>query len=156
MGILGDLEDFGKALADGVTGESPQPRFAPVPAAGGGPPGPVEPAHAAMPEASGSGQITVHRDVLRKVASALHSDVADLDAAIQRVQHAGSALASLSGWPTGSAFGGNVQNACAGFGKVGAHTSNAQSNAAKTLSDNASHYDDTESKNTRLSSPSRG
>lgn len=145
MGILGDIEDFGSALVDGVTGDSSQPRFAPVPTPDGGPPGPVEPIHAAMPDASGSGQITVHRDVLRKIAGALHSHVAELDSAIQRVQNAGGRLSSLSGWSTGSAFGGNVQSACTGFGKVGAHTSNMQSNAARNLTDSALHYEDKES-----------
>lgn len=149
MGILGDIEDFGKAFVDGVTGDSSQPKFAPVPTVNGGPPGTVEPTRATMPDASGGGQITVHRDVLRKVASALHSDVAELDAAVQRVQNAASSLGSLSGWSTGAAFGGNVQNACTGFGQVGAHTSNTQSNAAKTLTDSASHYDDAESQNTQ-------
>jgi hypothetical protein len=150
MGILGDVEDFGGALIDGVTGHSSQPKFAAVPAAGGPPPKPVEPVTAAMPDASGSGgHITVHRDVLRKIASDLHSDVAELDAAVEAVKLAGASLGSTPGFPTGSAFYGNVQNAATGFGHVGAYTSDTQTNAAKTLTDSASSYDEAESQNTQ-------
>jgi hypothetical protein len=156
MGILGDIEDFGKAFVDGVTGTSAQPKFAPVPAVNGGPPGPVEPARWTAPDASGSGQITVHRDVLRKVASGIHSDVAELDAAVKKVQDAGNRLGSFSGWPTGSAFGGNVMNACDGFGQVGAHTSDTQTNAAKNLTDTASSYDEAESDSTHTIKSSPG
>jgi hypothetical protein len=156
MGILGDLEDFGNALVDGITGDSPNPQFAAVPTVNGGPPGPVDAARWNAPDASGSGQITVHRDVLRKVATGIHSDVAELDAAIKQVQDAGSRLGSFSGWPTGSALGGNIMNACTGFGQVGAHTSDTQSNAAKTLTDSASSYDDAESTSTQAIKSSPG
>lgn len=149
MGILGDLENFGQAFVDGVTGDSPQPRYAPVPTVHGGPPAPVEvTSRWQAPDASGSGQITVHRDVLRSVAGNMHRDVADLDTAIKRVQNAGSRLGSLSGWSTGTAFGGNVMSACTGFGAVGAHTSDIQTTAAKTLTDSASSYDEAETTNT--------
>lgn len=144
MGILGDLEDFGKAFVDGVTGASPQSHFAPVPTVNGGPPGQVEPNTWTAPDASGSGHITVHRDVLRSIAHGMHSDVAELDAAVQRVQSASGALGSLSGWSTGTAFGGNVSNACTGFGQVGAHTTHTQTTAAKNLTDSASSYDEAE------------
>ena len=89
----------------------------------------------------------MHRDVLRNIAGSMHSDVAELDAAITRVQNAGSSLGSFSGWSTGSAFGGNVMSACTGFGQVGANTSDTQSKAAKNLTDSASSYDDAESTN---------
>lgn len=148
MSILGDAEEFGGALVDGVTGHSSQPQFAAVPSAGSPPPPPVEPETASMPDASGSGHISVHRDVLRKIASALHSDVAELDAAIEAVKVAGSAIGSASGFPAGTAFFGNVQNACTGFGHVGAYASDTQTNAAKTLTDSASAYDDAEAQNT--------
>jgi hypothetical protein len=147
MGILGDIESFGGAFVDGVTGQSPQPQFAPAPTVNGGPPGPVEATKWSAPDASGSGQITVHRDVLRNIAGSMHSDVAELDAAVTRVQNAGSSLGSFSGWSTGSAFGGNVMSACTGFGQVGANTSDTQSKAAKNLTDSASSYDDAESTN---------
>jgi hypothetical protein len=143
MGIIGDIEDFGQA--DGVAGQSGQPQLAPVPSVNGGPSGPVEAAAwETPPDASGSGQLTVHRDVLRSVASRMHSDVADLDAAVQRVRSAGVSLGSFSGWPTGSAFGGNLENACGAFGQTGAHTSDAHNDAAKSLTDTASAYDDAE------------
>lgn len=144
MGILGDLENFGEAFVDGVTGSSPQPQFAPVPSVNGAPPGPVEANTWNAPDASGSGHITVHRDVLRSIAHGIHSDVAELDSAVQRVQNAGNALSSFSGWSTGTAFGGNVTNACTGFGQVGAHTTNTQTTAAKNLTDSASSYDEAE------------
>lgn len=144
MGILGDLENFGEAFVDGVTGSSPQPQFAPVPSVNGDPPGPVEANTWTAPDASGSGHITVHRDVLRSIAHGIHSDVAELDSAVRRVQNAGNALSTFSGWSTGTAFGGNVANACTGFGQVGAHTTNTQTTAAKNLTDSASSYDEAE------------
>lgn len=147
MGIIGDFESLGSAFVDGITGDSGQPQYAPSPAVGSAPPGPVEPAQTPpMPDASGSGQITVHRDVLRSVATRMHADVAELDAAVQQVRAAGSSLGSFSGWSTGSAFGGNVLSACSGFGQVGASTSDTQSTAAKNLTDSASGYDEAESK----------
>lgn len=146
MGILGDFESLGSAFVDGITGGSGQPAYAPVPSVSSGPPGPVEPAvWNNPPDASGSGQITVHRDVLRSVATRMHADVAELDSAVQQVRSAGSSLGSFSGWSTGNAFGGNVQSACTGFGQVGASTSDAQSSAAKNLTDSASGYDEAES-----------
>ncbi|MBO0804639.1 MAG: hypothetical protein J2P25_16385 [Nocardiopsaceae bacterium] len=150
MGILGDLENFGSSLVDGITGHSPQqPQDAPVPAVNTDPPGPVQAAQTpAMPDVSGGGQLMVHRDTLRQVASAMNHDVAELDAAVRQVQASGSCLGSF-GWSTGSAFAGNVQNACTGFGQVGAFTSDTQTGASKNLTDNASHYDDAESANTQ-------
>lgn len=157
MGILGDVEELGGAFVDGVTGKSPsQPQYAPVPAAGEPPPGPVHPVTASMPDASGGGQFTVNRGALRKVAAALHNDVAELDAAIAQVKTAGSALGSGPAFATGTAFFSNVQNACNGFGEVGANTSDTQTTAAKTLTDNASSYEDTDSQNASNVSSSIG
>lgn len=149
MGILGDLEDMGKAFVDGVTGQSSQPQYAPVPTANGAPPGPVEAATWTAPDASGDGQITVHRDVLRKISGSMHNDVADLDTAAKKVQDAGNRLSTFSGWSTGAAFGGNVMGACNGFGQVGAAVSDTQTTAAKHLGDSASTYDEAESSTTQ-------
>jgi hypothetical protein len=143
MGILGDIEGGAEAFVDGITGHSSTPHYAPVPTVDGAPPGPVEPHRWTAPDVGGSGQVTVHRDVLRKVASNMHSAVSDLDLAVANVKNTASSL-GFSGWPTGEAFGGNVRNICTGFGQVGAHTSDTQSNAAKNLTDTASTYDEKE------------
>ncbi|MCL2584975.1 MAG: type VII secretion target [Streptosporangiales bacterium] len=146
MGIIGDIENPGQASA----GQSGQPEFAPAPSVNGGPAGPAEAAAwQTPPDASGSGQLTVHRDVLRSIASRMHSDVADLDAAVQRVRNAGASLGSFTGWTTGNAFGGNVASACAGFGQIGTHASDTHHEAAKSLTDTASSYDDTEAANSQ-------
>lgn len=147
MGIIGDAEEPGPASGGGDS-PSGHPQFAPVPSVNEGPAAPAEAATwQTPPDASGSGQLTVHRDVLRSVASRMHSDVADLDAAVRRVRNAGVSLGSFSGWTTGSAFSGNVASACAGFGRVGAHASDTHHEAAKSLTDTAASYDDTESAN---------
>lgn len=145
---IGDPLDLGNDVANAVFGSAP-PQFAPVPEAGGPPPGPVQRASWTAPSASGGGQITVDRSVLRSVAQGMHSDVADLDDAATRVQNAGSALGSFSGWSTGSAFGGNMSSACVGFSQVGTHTSDTLNGAAKNLTDSAATYDDTEAQNTQ-------
>lgn len=148
MGILGDVEELGGAFVDGVTGKSPkQPQYAPVPKPGNPPPPPVQPVTTTMPDASGSGQLSVNRAALRKVAAALHSDVADLDAAVAKVKSIGAGLGTGPNFPTGTAFFGNVQNICSGFGAVGENSTNTQTSAAKTLTSNAAAYDDTESSN---------
>jgi hypothetical protein len=140
MSILGDF--FG-AFADGVTGSSPQ-EAAPVPQVSGGPPRPVAPVTWTAPDASGTGQVTVHRDVLDSVSHGMRSDVAELDAAVRAMGAASDGLSSLSGWQTGSAFGGNVVHACRGFATAGTQTGDTQSSAAKTLADSASTYDEAE------------
>jgi hypothetical protein len=115
-----------------------------------GPAGRTEPAAwTSTPDTGGSGQFSVSRDVLRSVAGRMRADVADLDAAVQRIRGAGSSLGSLSGWSTGNAFGGNVTNSCTGFGQLGAHTSDTQNSAAKALIDAAATYDDAESANSQ-------
>lgn len=143
---MSGLGDFFGALVDGITGSSP-PEAAPAPRVSGGPPGPVTAATWNAPDASGDGQFTVHRDVLNSVAHGMHSDVAELDAAVKRVQAASSGLGSLSGWSTGTAFGGNATSACHGFATVGTHAANTQTTAAKGLTDTAATYEEAETAN---------
>ena len=139
MGIIGDLENHGSAVTGGRTAESGQPQHAPAPSAAGAAATWNNP-----PDAGGGGQITVHRDVLRSIGDRMRGDVAELDAAVQRVRNAGSSLGSLSGWSTGNAFGGNVLSSCTGFGQLGAHASDTHNNAAKALMDAAATYEDAE------------
>lgn len=149
MGIIGDAEEPGPAAGHGGS-SSGEPRFTPAPSVSEGPAAQAEAATwPAPPDASGSGQLTVHRDVLRSVANRMHSDVAELDAAVQRVRNAGVSLGSFSGWPTGTAFGANVASACTGFAQIGVHASDTHHEAAKSLTDTASVYDDTEAANSQ-------
>lgn len=143
---MSSLGDFVDAFVDGVTGSSP-PEAAPVPKVTGGPPPAVAATKWTAPDASGDGQFTVHRDVLTSVSRGMHSDVAELDAAIRGVQTAGGGLGSLSGWSTGTAFGTNVVNACHGFRTAGTQATDTQTSAAKGLADTASSYEEAETAN---------
>jgi hypothetical protein len=139
-GIIGDAESFGEA----VFGGGSQQKNAPVPTIHTGPPGPVEAATWVAPDASSSGHITVHRDVLNSVARGMHSDVAELDAALSKVKGASGGLSALARWSTGTGFSVNSANACHGFASVGAGLADTQTNAAKNLTDSASAYDEAE------------
>jgi hypothetical protein len=143
---MSSFGDFVNAFVDGVTGSSPQ-EGVPAPKISGGPPAPVAATTWTAPDAGGDGQFTVHRDVLTSVSRGMHSDVAELDAAIRGVQAASGGLSSLSGWSTGTAFGTNVANACHGFGTVGTQATDTQTSAAKGLADTASLYEEAETAN---------
>jgi hypothetical protein len=148
MSFFGDILTAGDAAIDAITGSSPSPATsAPVPAVPGGPPsaGPVPPWTA--PDASGSGQISVHRDVLRSVAKSMQSDLKDMDEVVAAAQGASGSAGSISGWSTGSAFSGNASNTCHAIAKAGTHAGNAQQAASKNLTDCASTYDAAESDN---------
>src|SRR5450756_1645560 len=71
-------------LADELDGSPP----APVPSVGSRP-GRIADARAwTAPDASGHGQVTVHRDVLRGAAAGMRSDLRDLDGAVRRLDGA--------------------------------------------------------------------
>jgi hypothetical protein len=147
--ILTPLKDAGEATYDAVTGSSPSSAAtsAPVPTVDGGPPKAKAVLSWTAPDASGSGQISVHRDVLRSVAKSMQSDLKDMDTAVASAQTAGGDAGSIRGWSTGSAFSGNASNACHAITQVGAHVGNAQQTASKNVADCASTYDAAESDN---------
>jgi hypothetical protein len=147
--ILTPLKDAGEAAFDAVTGRSPSssPASAPVPRVSGGPPSARPVSAWTAPDASGNGQISVHRDVLRSVAKSLQSDLGDLDAAVSAVRAASGGAESIRGWATGSAFSGNASNACHAIAQAGTQTGNAQQTTSKNLIDSASTYDAAESDN---------
>lgn len=153
MGLFGDiltpLKDAGEAAFDAVTGSSPSPAApaAPVPTVHGRPPSARPVSSWTAPDASGSGQISVHRDVLRSVARSMQSDVKDMDTAVAAARTASGDAGSIRGWSTGSAFSGNASNACHAIAQAGAHVGNAQQAASKNVADCASTYDAAESDN---------
>jgi hypothetical protein len=148
MSFFGDILTAGDAAIDAITGSSPSPATsAPVPAVPGGPPSAKPVPSWTAPDASGSGQISVHRDVLRSVAKSMQSDLKDIDAVVAAAQGASGSAGSISGWSTGNAFSGNASNTCHAIAKAGTHAGNAQQAASKNLTDCASTYDAAESDN---------
>ena len=115
----------------------------------GGPAAAPAPAAWSAPDASGSGQVTVHRDVLRTVAAAIRSDLQELDAAVSRLQSARASASLIQGWPTATAFSGNAANASVGVMQASDQTGNAHQAASKNLTDSAATYDGAESDNQR-------
>jgi hypothetical protein len=151
MSIIGDIaapfKDAGEAAWDAMTGRSPAPTPAPapVPTVSEGPPRPRPVSSWTAPDASGSGQISVHRDVLRSVARNMQSDLHDLDTAVTAVRAASGSAGSIRGWATGNAFSGNASNACHAIAQAGTQTGNMQQATSKNLTDSASTYDAAES-----------
>lgn len=106
---------------------------------------PVEPASWTAPDASGSGQITVHRDALNSVATRMRSDVTDLDTAAGKIKGASGGWGSLTRWATGSGFSGNGTSGCDGFSQATTQLSDLHATMASNLADSASTYDQAES-----------
>jgi hypothetical protein len=144
MSFLGDILTAGDAAIDAITGPSPA-TSASVPAVPGGPPTARPAPPWTAPDASGSGQISVHRDVLRSVARSMQSDLKDMDTLVTAAQGASGSAGSISGWSTGKAFSGNASNACHAIAKAGQHAGSVQQAVSKKLTDCASTYDAAES-----------
>ena len=136
----------GESVAGTLAGSSAS---APVPPVHGGPAAAPAPAAWSAPDASGSGQVTVHRDVLRTVAAAIRSDLQELDAAVSRLQSARASASLIQGWPTATAFSGNAANASVGVMQASDQMGNAHQAASKNLTDSAATYDGAESDNQR-------
>ncbi len=140
-------------LADELDGSSP----APVPSVGSRP-GRITGARAwTAPEASGHGQVTVHRDVLRAVAAGMRSDLRDLDGAVSRldgVRHGeGISITAnaglVAGWPTAVAFNGNASAAFTGIVRASQQTGTAHQDTSSRLAVSAATYEQSESDNLR-------
>jgi uncharacterized protein YukE len=109
------------------------------------------------PDASGHGQVTVHRDVLRVVATGMRSDLEDLEGAVRRldgIRH-GEGI-SLTGspslvadWPTAIAFNGNASAAFTGVMQASQQTGIAHQDTSRKLAVSAVTYDQSESDNLR-------
>jgi uncharacterized protein YukE len=138
----------------GALGDSPS---APVPSVGSRPRRIAVAAAWSAPDAGGSGQLTVHRDVLREVAGHMRADLRDLDAAVQRlgrVRQGGGISITVSGgltarWPTAAGFDANASSACAGVMQASQQTGDAHQDTSRRLADSASTYDDHEADNLR-------
>lgn len=149
MSIFDDILNTGKNIANEtnslITG-SPQQS---VPAAQAN----VGPAASATgwaaPDASGNGQFTVYRDALTMVAKRIQADLAELDSLVSQVKAASNDFGSLNGWPTGTSFSTNAANVAQTIAQKGTNAGTRQNTAAKTLNDNASHYETAEADSTQ-------
>jgi len=139
--------------ADEFGGSSPTP----VPSVGSRP-GRIAAARAwTAPDASGHGQVTVHRDVLRSAAAGMRSDLRDLDGAVRRldgVRHGeGISITGnaglVAGWPTAVAFNGNASAAFTGIAAASQQTGTAHQDTSSRLAVSAAAYDQSESDNLR-------
>lgn len=101
------------------------------------------------PQPPGGGHVTVNRDVLRSVAATMRSELAALEAAVNRVQAAGAGVGSLRGWPTADAFRGNATNAHDGCLDASTQAGNGHRAAAGNLAGSAATYDVAESDSTQ-------
>jgi hypothetical protein len=111
----------------------------------------------AAPNASGRGQVSVHRDLLRNVAAGMHSDLADLDGAVSGLngirRGEGVSISSnsglLAGWTTAVAFNVNASAAFSGVMRASQQTGTAHEDASGRLTTSAAAYDQSESDNQR-------
>jgi hypothetical protein len=140
-------------LADELDGLS----LAPVPSVGSRP-GTIARAGAwTAPDASGHGQVTVHRDVLRAVAADMRSDLQDLEGAVSRLagvrRGEGISVTAnpglVTGWPTAVAFNGNASAAFTGIAAASQQTGTAHQDTSNRLATSAATYDESESDNLR-------
>lgn len=140
-------------LADEPDGSSP----APVPSVGSRPRRITAARAWTAPDASGHGQVTVHRDVLRGAAAGMRSDLRDLDGAVRRLdgvrQDAGISITGnaglVAGWPTAVAFNGNASAAFTGVVAASQQTGTAHQDTSSKLAVSAAAYDQSESDNLR-------
>jgi hypothetical protein len=149
MSIISDVLAAGQGIVDTLAGESSQESAAPTPAVSGGPRKVDGPSRWQAPDASGNGEVRVHRDVLRSVATAMRSDLKDLDTAVSGLGQIHGATTSLARWTTGSAFNVNADNAQAGVVESSEVTATNHQAGSKKLSDSAQNYDQAETDNQR-------
>jgi hypothetical protein len=140
-------------LANELDGSSP----APAPSVGSRP-SEIASAHGwTAPDASGHGQFSVHRDVLRGVAAGMRSDLQDLDGAVTRldgVRHGeGVSITAnaglITGWPTAVAFNTNASAAFTGVVLASLQTRTAHQDTSSRVAVNSANYEQSESDNLR-------
>ena len=149
MSIIGDVLAAGQGIVDTLTGESSHESAAPTPAISGGPRKIAGPSRWQAPDASGNGEVRVHRDVLRSVATAMRSDLKDLEGAVSGLGQMRGATGSLARWATGSAFNVNADNAQTGVMQSSQVTATNHQAGSKKLSDSGQNYDQAEADNQR-------
>ena len=148
-GLIGSVP----GLADVLDGAS----AAPVPSVSSRPARIAGPRSWSAPNASGHGQVAVHRDVLRGVATGMRSDLRDLDGAVSRLAGArhgsGVAIAGsaglIAGWPTAVAFNGNASAALTGVMAASQQSGTAHEDTSSKLAASAAAYDQSETDNLR-------
>ena len=149
QGLIGSVP----GLADVLDGTS----AAPVPSVGSRPARIAGPRTWSAPNASGHGQVSVHRDTLRGVATGMRSDLKDLDGSVSRLAGArhgsGVAIAGsaglIAGWPTAVAFNGNASAAMTGVMAASQQSGTAHEDTSSKLATSAAAYDQSESDNLR-------
>jgi hypothetical protein len=157
VGAIGDVVQTLIGAVPGLSSELNGSAYAPTPTVSSRP-GAVPGAHAwSAPSASGRGQVSVHRDVLRGVAVGMRSDLADLDGAVSGLNGVrrgeGVSITTntglIAGWSTAVAFNGNASAAFAGVMKASQLTGTAHQAASTGLTTSAAAYDQSESDNQR-------
>lgn len=157
MSAFGDVVQALIGSEAGLAGELDGSPPAAVPSVGSRP-GTIAGARAwTAPDASGHGQVTVHRDVLRGVAAGMRSDLQDLDGTVSRldgVRHGeGISITGnaglVTGWPTAVAFNGNASAAFTGIVRASQQTGTAHQDTSSRLATSAATYDQSESDNLR-------
>ena len=149
QGLIGSVP----GLADVLDGAS----AAPAPSVGSRPARIAGPRAWSAPNAHGHGQVAVHRDVLRGVATGMRSDLKDLDGAVSRLAGArhgsGVAIAGsaglIEGWPTAVAFNGNATAALTGVMAASQQSGTAHEDTSSKLATSAAAYDQSETDNLR-------
>jgi uncharacterized protein YukE len=140
-------------LANELDGSSP----APAPSVGSRPSAIASAHRWTAPDASGHGQFSVHRDVLRGVAAGMRSDLQDLDGAVTRldgVRHGeGVSITAnaglIAGWPTAVAFNTNASAAFTGVVLASLQTRTAHQDTSSRVAINSANYEQSESDNLR-------
>ena len=157
MSAFGDVVQALIGAVPGLSAELDGSVYAPVPAVGSRPPAITGPRTWSPPNASGRGQVSVHRDVLRSVAVGMRSDLADLDGAVSGLngirRGEGISITAntglIAGWPTAGAFNGNASAALTGVMQASQQTGTAHQAASSGLTTSAAAYDQSESDNQR-------
>jgi len=122
VSAFGDVVQALIGAVPGLSAELDGSVYAPVPTVGSRPPAITGTRTWSPPNASGRGQVSVHRDVLRSVAVGMRSDLADLDGAVSGLngirRGEGISITAntglIAGWPTAVAFNGNASAALTG------------------------------------------
>ncbi len=140
-------------LANELDGSSP----APIPSVGSRPGRIADARSWTAPDASGHGQVAVHRDALRGVAAGMRLDLQDLEGAVSRlngVRHGGGVSITantglIAGWPTAVGFNGNASAAFSGIVLASQQTGTTHLDTSGRLTSSAAAYDQSESDNLR-------
>jgi len=95
-------------------------------------------------EPRGGAELIVHRGRLLAVAKNMKQDLADLKAALGKLSSCGAGGATIAGWETADAFGGNAGNAYAGISQFYQELNDAYEMVIANLHQTVGIYEDAE------------